>query len=221
MRPEEIRRRCEEILRRVPEHVTVLAAAKGRSPEEIRAAIAAGIAHVGENYVQEALSKRPHVPEPATWHMIGRLQRNKAKRALEVFDWVQTLDSLKLAERLERLLSREGKRLPVLVEVNIGREPQKAGVMPEEAADFIRELSRFPHLEVRGLMAIPPAPGDPEDSRPYFREMRRLFEELGREGIPGVEMEVLSMGMSADWEVAVEEGATMIRLGTLLFGPRD
>ena len=221
MRIDEIKRRCEGILKRVPEHVTVLAAAKGRSPEEIRAAIAAGIAHVGENYVQEALSKRPHVPEPATWHMIGRLQRNKAKRALEVFDWVQTLDSLKLAERLERLLSREGKRLPVLVEVNIGREPQKAGVMPEEAADFIRELSRFPHLEVRGLMAIPPAPGDPEDSRPYFREMRRLFEELGREGIPGVEMEVLSMGMSADWEVAVEEGATMIRLGTLLFGPRD
>ena len=220
MGPEEIKRRCEEVLRKVPEHVTVLAAAKGRTPEEIRAAIAAGIVHIGENYVQEALFKRPKVPEPATWHMIGHLQRNKAKKALEVFDWVQTLDSLRLAERLERLLSQEGRKIPVLVEVNIGREPQKAGVMPEALADFLRELARFPHLQVKGLMAIPPVPDDPEDSRPYFREMRRLFEALSREGIPGVAMEVLSMGMSADWEVAVEEGATMIRLGTVLFGPR-
>jgi len=204
----------------VPGHVTVLAAAKGRGPDEIRAAIAAGITHIGENYVQDALAKRPLVPEPATWHMIGRLQRNKAKKALDAFDWVQTLDSLKLAERLERLLAQRGRKLPVLVEVNIGREPQKAGVLPEDLADFIRDLSRLAHLEVKGLMAIPPAPEEPEDSRPYFREMRKLFEELGREGIPGVWMEVLSMGMSADWEVAVEEGATMIRLGTALFGPR-
>ncbi len=220
MGPEEIKRRCEEVLRKVPEHVTILAATKGRASEEVRAAIAAGIAHIGENYVQEALSKRPKVPDPATWHMIGRLQRNKARKALEVFDWVQTLDSLRLAERLERLLSQGGEELPVLVEVNIGREPQKAGVMPEQLPDFLRELSRFPHLRVKGLMAIPPVPEDPEDSRPYFREMRRLFEALSREGIPGVRMEVLSMGMSADWEVAVDEGATMIRLGTLLFGPR-
>ncbi len=220
MNPDEIKRRCEGILKRVPDHVTILAAAKQRSPEEVRAAIAAGISHIGENYVQEALAKRPRVPEPATWHMIGHLQRNKAKKALKVFDWLQTLDSLKLAARLERLLAQGERRLPVLVEVNIGREPQKAGVLPEDLGDFVRELSRFPHLEVRGLMAIPPEPEEPEDSRPYFREMRRLFEELSREGIPGVRMEVLSMGMSADWEVAVDEGATMIRLGTALFGPR-
>ncbi len=220
MNPDEIKRRCEGILKRVPDHVTVLAATKERSPEEIRAAIAAGISHIGENYVQEALAKRPRVPEPATWHMIGHLQRNKAKKALEAFDWIQTLDSVRLAERLERLLSQSDRKLPVLVEVNIGREPQKAGVLPEELGDFLREVSRFPHLGVRGLMAIPPEPEEPEDSRPYFREMRRLFEELSREGIPGVRMEVLSMGMSADWEVAVEEGATMIRLGTALFGPR-
>ncbi len=198
----------------------VLAATKGRRPEEIRAALAAGIRHIGENYVQEAAVKKPTVGGGATWHMIGHLQRNKAGKALEVFDWIQTLDSLRLAERLERLLSQRGKKLPVLVEVNIGREPQKAGVLPDALGDFLRDLSRFPHLEVRGLMAIPPAPRHPEDSRPYFREMRRLFEELGREGIPRVRMEVLSMGMSADWEVAVEEGATMIRLGTALFGPR-
>jgi len=220
MRPEEIARRCEEILRRLPPHVTLLAAVKGRSPEEIRAAIRAGIRHVGENYVQEAERKRPLVPEPASWHMIGRLQRNKARRALQVFDWLETLDSLPLAQRLERLLSQQDKKLPVLVQVNIGREPQKAGVAPEDVPEFVREVASLPHLEVRGLMAIPPIPQRPEDSRPYFREMKRLFDGLAAEKIPGVAMEVLSMGMSADWEVAVEEGATLIRLGTALFGPR-
>ncbi|HAF71311.1 MAG: Alanine racemase domain protein [Acetothermia bacterium 64_32] len=220
MLPGEITRRCEEVLRRVPGHVTVLAAVKGRGPEEIRAAIRAGIHHVGENYVQEAERKRPLVPEPASWHMIGRLQRNKAHRALGVFDWLQTLDSLPLAQRLERLLSQQERDLPVLVQVNIGREPQKAGLLPEDAPEFVRKVAGLPHLRVRGLMAIPPIPRRPEDSRPYFREMRRLFEELAAEKIPGVAMEVLSMGMSADWEVAVDEGATMVRLGTLLFGPR-
>lgn len=220
MRPEEIARRCEQVLRRLPAHVTLLAAVKGRSPEEIRAAIRAGIRHVGENYVQEAERKRPFVPEPASWHMIGRLQRNKARRALGVFDWLETLDSLSLAQRLERLLSQQDRKLPVLVQVNIGREPQKAGVPLEDVPEFVREVASLPHLQVRGLMAIPPIPQRPEDSRSYFREMRRLFDGLAAEKIPGVAMEVLSMGMSADWEVAVEEGATMIRLGTALFGPR-
>ncbi len=216
----EIERRVREVLARVPPGVTVLAATKGRSPEEIRAAVRAGIRHVGENYVQEAERKRPLVPEPATWHLIGRLQRNKARRALQIFDWLQTLDSLPLAERLERLLAQQGRELSVLVQVNIGREPQKAGVLPEELPGFLSQLAAFPHLKVRGLMAIPPAPVRPEDSRPYFRAMRKLFQGLRAEGITGIELEVLSMGMSADWEVAVEEGANMIRLGTILFGPR-
>lgn len=151
---------------------------------------------------------------------IGRLQKNKARRALSVFDWLQTLDSLPLAERLERLLAETERKLPVLVQVNIGREPQKAGVPPEELFEFVARVAALPHLEVRGLMAIPPAPARPEDSRPHFRAMRRLFEELRAEGIPGTKIEVLSMGMSADWEIAVEEGATMVRLGTALFGPR-
>ncbi|HIE47416.1 TPA: YggS family pyridoxal phosphate-dependent enzyme, partial [Candidatus Bipolaricaulota bacterium] len=215
-----IERRVREILARMPAGVTVLAATKDRHPDEIRAAIRAGIRAIGENYVQEAERKRPSVPEPATWHLIGRLQKNKARRALAVFDWLQTLDSLPLAERLERLLAASGRRLPVLVQVNVGREPQKAGVPPEELADFVSRVAALPHLEVRGLMAIPPAPSRPEDSRPYFRAMRRLFEGLKAEGIPGVRLDVLSMGMSADWEIAVEEGATMVRLGTALFGPR-
>lgn len=219
MQPGEIERRVEEVLARVPPEVTVLAATKGRTPEEIRAAVRAGIEHVGENYVQEAEAKRPHVPEPATWHLIGRLQRNKARRALRTFDWLQTLDSLSLAERLERILAGEGRVLPVLIQVNIGREPQKAGVLPEEVMEFAARLVGFPHLALRGLMAIPPAPARPEDSRPYFRNMRKLFEALKGE-LPGAKVDVLSMGMSADWQVAIEEGATMVRLGTVLFGPR-
>ncbi|MBC7093579.1 YggS family pyridoxal phosphate-dependent enzyme [Candidatus Bipolaricaulota bacterium] len=213
-------RRCEEILRRVPRGVTVVAAAKGRSAAEVREAIRAGITHIGENYVQEAEGKRRAVPEPATWHMIGPLQRNKARRALDTFDWIQTVDSLPLAEKLNGVLAQRGTTLPMLVQVNVGGEPQKAGVLPEAVPDFVRALARLPHLLVRGLMAIPPAPERPEDSRPHFRAMRRLFEALRAEGIPGVRMEILSMGMSQDWEIAVEEGATMVRLGTALFGPR-
>jgi len=161
----EIVRRTEALLARLPPGVTALAAGKERTAEELRAALEGGIRDLGENYVQEAERKRPLLP-PATWHMIGPLQRNKARRALNIFDWLQTLDSLALAQRLERLLSEREHTLPVLVQVNIGREPQKAGVLPEELPRFLREVGRLPHLRVRGLMAIPPAPKVPEDSRP-------------------------------------------------------
>jgi len=205
------------LLSRVPPGVTVVAATKGRPPDEIRAAIRAGISHIGENYVQDAVAKRTSIPEPATWHMIGHLQRNKAGKALDVFDWVQTLDSLPLAQRLEGAAVRVGKTLPVLVQVNIGREERKGGVLPEDVAAFVGQLRSLSHLSVQGLMAIPPEPTRPEDSRPHFRALRRLFDALRAEGSP---LDTLSMGMSADWEVAVEEGATMIRLGTALFGSR-
>lgn len=202
--------------------MTVLAAVKDRKPEEIREALQAGIAHIGENYVQEAERKRPLVPEPATWHMIGHLQSNKAKKAIQVFHWLQTLDSPELAQRLERVLSQTGKVLPVLIEVNIGREPQKSGLLPEDLPALVETIGQLPHLKLRGLMAVPPLPKEPDDSRPYCRAMAKLFREIQAE-LPEVERReftVLSMGMSADWEVAVEEGATMIRLGTALFGPR-
>jgi pyridoxal phosphate enzyme (YggS family) len=211
--------RCANVLRRVPAGVTVVAATKGRTPEEIREAIRAGISHIGENYVQDAVAKRALVSEPATWHMIGRLQRNKATKATDIFDWVQTVDSLELVERLDAAAARAGKTLPILVQVNIGREPRKAGALPEAVLSLVAEVSRFSHLVVRGLMAIPPLPERPEDSRPYFRALRQLRDELNRER-SGNALDVLSMGMSTDWEVAVEEGATVIRLGTALFEPR-
>lgn len=213
----EITKRCEEILRRLPPGVILVAAVKDRTPEEIRAALAAGVAHIGENYVQEGERKKAAVPEPATWHLIGRLQKNKAKRAGQIFDWIQTVDSWELAQKLSQAAAQIGKTLPILIEVNIGHEPQKAGVSPEEVFSLASAIKDLPCLELRGLMAIPPAPTRPEDSRPYFRAMGKLFQDLKKEGFP---LDTLSMGMSADWEVAVEEGATMIRLGTALFGPR-
>lgn len=214
-----VERRCREVLAEVPSHVDVLAAVKGRGPEEVRAAVRAGIVHLGGNYVQEVDKLRACVSEAAQWHMIGKLQKNKARKALQLFDWVQTVDSVGLAERLDRLVE-DGRSVAVLVQVNIGRESQKAGVLPEEAADLVRHLAALPGIAVRGLMTLPPMPEDPEDARPHFRRMRRLLEELQAEDIAGVRLEVLSMGMSDDWAVAVDEGATMIRLGTVLFGPR-
>lgn len=222
----EITKRCEELLRRVPPGVVVVAAAKDRTPEEIRAALGAGIAHIGENYVQEAERKRAAISEPAAWHMIGRLQANKANRAAHAFDWVQTVDSVKVARRLAAAVAPQGKPLPVLIQVNIGREPHKAGALPEDVLALAQAVGELAPLRLRGLMAIPPAGDSPEDSRPHFRAMRRLFEVLRAEAATShmkcdaTGFNILSMGMSADWEVAVEEGATMIRLGTALFGPR-
>ncbi|MFO8034083.1 MAG: YggS family pyridoxal phosphate-dependent enzyme [Candidatus Bipolaricaulota bacterium] len=210
---------CRKVLEQVPEDVTVLAAVKGRGADEVRAAIGAGIGHLGGNYVQHVEKLRPAVPEAAVWHMIGPLQKNKARKALEAFHWIQTVDSLELGQRLSRLAGPQGP-VSVLVQVNIGREPQKAGALPEDVPELVRALGELPGLDVRGLMTLPPLPEHPEDSRPYFRRMRRLLSDLEGEGISGGRLDVLSMGMSADWQVAVEEGATMIRLGTTLFGPR-
>ncbi|MEN3010729.1 MAG: YggS family pyridoxal phosphate-dependent enzyme, partial [Candidatus Bipolaricaulaceae bacterium] len=155
MNVEEIRARCEGILRRLPPQVTVVAAAKDRSPEKIRAALAAGIRHVGENYVQEAERKKRAISEPAVWHMIGRLQKNKAHKAAALFDWVQTVDSIELAQKLSAAATRLGRTLPVLIQVNIGREPQKAGVLPEHVFPLAEAIRALPGLELRGLMALP------------------------------------------------------------------
>ncbi len=214
-----VEERCRQVLEQVPDEVSVLAAVKGRSADEVRACLEGGIQHLGGNYVQEVGTLRPVVPQSAVWHMIGPLQKNKARKALQLFHWIQTVDSLVLGERLSRL-AEPRESVNVLVQVNVGREPQKAGVLPEDVPALVQSLAELPGLSVRGLMTLPPLPERPEDSRPYFRQMRLLLDDLRREDVSGVELEILSMGMSADWEVAVEEGATMIRLGTTLFGPR-
>lgn len=215
-----IRESVRKILAELPPGVLLVAAAKGRTPQEILEAIEAGVQIIGENYVQEAERAFSVIGQRAQWHMIGHLQKNKAKRAVEIFDMIETLDSVELAQALEKHCARLNRVMPVLVEINSGREPQKSGVFPEDAEALIREVSRFPHLKILGLMTMGPRFGDPEDARPYFHETKKLFDKLKALQIPNVEMQYLSMGMSNSYTIALEEGANIVRIGTKIFGER-
>ncbi|MBE3111175.1 MAG: YggS family pyridoxal phosphate-dependent enzyme [Acidobacteria bacterium] len=208
------------ILRELPPGVELVAAAKTRTAAEILEAVEAGVKIIGENYVQEAAGVFPAVGRRARWHFIGHLQTNKVKKAVDIFDLVETVDSIGLGREIDRRSAAAGKTMDVLVEVNSGREPQKAGVLPEEAEPLVRALAGLPNLRVLGLMTMSPFEGDPEDFRPYFKETKKVWDELKALAIPGAEMRRLSMGMTNSWRVAVEEGATMVRIGTAVFGPR-
>ena len=208
------------ILRELPPGVELVAAAKTRTASEILQALEAGVRIIGENYVQEAADVFPAIGGRARWHFIGHLQTNKVKKAVEIFDLVETVDSIALGREIDKRSAAAGKTMDILVEVNSGREQQKAGLLPEEAEPLVRALAGLPHLRVRGLMTMGPFEGDPEDSRPYFKETRRVWEALKTLAIPGTEMRHLSMGMTNSWKVAIEEGATMVRIGTAIFGPR-
>jgi pyridoxal phosphate enzyme (YggS family) len=202
--------------------VKLVAVSKTVGVESIRQAIAAGVTVVGENKVQEASFKRPQLLDvPAEWHLIGSLQKNKANRAAEVFDWIESLDDLELAAKLDRACERLAKRMPVLIQINVGMEASKSGIAEEEAIEFSRRVAAFTHLDVRGLMAIPPFTEDPEQARPYFIRLRELAQRIEREQVGGVSMKELSMGMSHDFPVAIQEGATLVRVGTAIFGPRQ
>jgi len=205
--------------------VTFLGVTKTVPPELIKAAIESGLRVVGENRVQEAASKISELKELTSyynveWHLIGHLQSNKARRALELFDAVQTVDSLRLVERLDTLAGESGRRLPVFIEVNLGKEASKSGIPPREALSLCEQMQKFANLRLRGLMAVPPFLENPEAVRPFFRRLRELRDEARRVGIVGEKFNELSMGMTNDFEVAIEEGATMVRIGTALFGER-
>lgn len=215
-----IKRRAEILLREIPENITLLAAAKTRSIEEVKAAFEAGIRHFGHNYVQEARAMLDNVDFKAEWHLIGHLQRNKARDAVGLFDMVETLDSVRLAEELEKRCAVAGKKVEVLIEINSGAEEDKTGILPQDLGSLLETAARLTHVRLVGLMTMGPLTGDPELSRPYFSKTRRLFEEIKSSHITDAEMRVLSMGMSGSYRVAIEEGATMVRLGTALFGPR-
>jgi len=195
--------------RRSPNEVTLIAVTKTFPAEAVTAAIAAGIANVGENRVQEARDKQPLVAGKV--HLIGHLQSNKAKDAVRLFDMIQSVDSIELAEKLARAADAAAKQQEILLQVNIGREPQKSGIDPAEVAGAVKQLVAYPSLRLRGLMAIPPA-GEAEETRRFFRELRMMRDAEG--------MEQLSMGMSEDYEVAIEEGSTMVRVGRAIFGSR-
>lgn len=211
----------ERILSEIPEHVTLVAAGKTRNPAEIEAAIRGGLQHVGHNYVQEAQSMLDAIGNRVQWHMIGHLQRNKAKVAVSMFDMIESLDSWRLAKELEKRCAHAEKTLPVLIEINSGSEESKTGVLPENTRALIEKIAELPHLRIQGLMTMGPGFGDPEDARPYFQATRQTFERIANRNLPNVEMRILSMGMSNSYRVAIEEGATMIRLGTILFGERQ
>jgi pyridoxal phosphate enzyme (YggS family) len=216
-----IEENVKKILEELPPGVELEAAAKTRTPEEILQAAEAGVRIFGENYVQEALAAFNVVGHRAKWHFIGHLQRNKVKKAVEIFDMIETVDSLELASEIERRCGQREKIMPVLIEINSGKEPQKFGVLPEDAEELIREISALKNIKIQGLMTMGPMFGDPENARPYFIETRKLFERIKALNLPGVEMKHLSMGMTNSYRVAIEEGANIVRIGTKIFGPRD
>ena len=215
-----IAQRVKRVLASIPRHVLLVAAAKTRSPEEVRAAIDAGVAAVGYNYVQEAERVIPAIERAAGWHLIGHLQRNKARRAAAVFDMIETIDSLRVVSAVDRHCADIGKDMPVLIEINSGRESNKTGVVPDEAEGLIEQVAALQHIRVQGLMTMGPRFGNPDDARPYFRLTKGLFDRLAASNLPNVEMRYLSMGMSNTYRVTVQEGANMVRIGTLLFSDR-
>jgi len=210
-----------EIRNSLPEGVLLVAAAKTRLPEEVQAAIDSGIKILGYNYLQEAERIHQIIGNSVQWHMIGHLQRNKVKKAVEIFDMIETIDTVKLAEEVNKRCAAINKIMPVLIEINSGKELNKTGVLPENVDKLIEQISSFPNIRVQGLMTMGPGFGNPEDARPYFQTTKFAFDRLIKAGIPNVEMRYLSMGMSNSYKIAVEEGANIVRVGTKLFGERS
>ena len=215
-----IRHNATRILDELPENVCLVAAAKTRTPEEVREAVEAGVKIIGENYVQEAEKAYEVIGNKVEWHFIGHLQKNKAKKAIAIFDMIETVDSVELAREIDKRCEQAGKTMPVLIEINSGREIQKSGVYPEDAERLIREISNLDRVRVKGLMTMGPMYGNPEKARPYFRETRNVFDKIKGLAIPNVEMKYLSMGMTNSYHVALEEGANMVRIGSKIFGER-
>ena len=209
------------LIQELPHGVRLLAAAKTRTPAEVRQAVAAGITIIGENYVQEAEAARPTVGPGVAWHFIGHLQKNKVKKAVELFDMIETVDSAALAREIHRRCSQIGRTMPVLIEVNSGREPQKSGVFPEDAEALVSEIAPLGNIRIMGLMTMGPLVADPGELRPCFSATRQLFERIRSLNIPNVTMEYLSMGMTDSYRLAVEEGANLVRIGSLIFGKRS
>lgn len=211
-------------VRRNPDDVTLMAVTKMVQPQYIREGYAAGLRVFGENRVQEFEGKHEALSDlkDAEWHLIGHLQSNKAKRAAELFSFVDSVDSLRLAEKLNQAAEQSNKKVRVLIEIKVGEEASKAGIPLDspELESLLRAAPKLEHLQIRGLMTVPPFTDNPEGARPYFRVLRDLRDQIAARNLPGIQMTALSMGMSHDFEVAVEEGSTCVRVGTAIFGGR-
>lgn len=210
----------KNILKSLPAGIELVAATKDRTIDEIEQAIAAGITTIGENYIQEAQRKFSFLGKKVHWHFIGHLQTNKAKYAAGLFDMIETLDSLALAQALDKECKKINKLMPVLIEVNSATEEQKYGVWPDEVESFINELSAYPNLKPMGLMTMGPWLEDQTLLRPYFVRTKRLFDALKQTSAKHLDWRYLSMGMSASYKLAIEAGANIVRIGTAIFGPR-
>ncbi len=216
---EDIEKACNKIRKDFKE-IKILAASKSQSPEKIKVVYDLGIHLFGENYVQEAEKKIEILKDLSIeWHFIGRLQTNKVKKALRLFSCIQTLDRLTLAQEIQKQAEKLDLKVPVMIEINIGKEITKGGIFPEKLEDFIEKIKNFNRIKVIGLMCLPPLEESSEKARPYFKKMRKLFEKI--KSYMGYEFRELSMGTSYDFIIAIEEGATIIRIGEALFGKRD
>lgn len=220
----EIRSRMDEAARksgRDPSAIRLVAAVKSQGRDRIEEAIRAGIKLIGHNYIQEAASEKPtSCPEDVKFHMIGHVQRNKARKACELFDVIEAIDDSRILKQLDSACSELNKKLDLMIQVNLAGEVQKSGVSKEEISDLIQATLEFKHLKVIGLMTMPPFFDDPDRARPFFAELRELRDNLTRDCVLDVSAKELSMGMTGDFEAAIEEGATIVRIGTALFGPR-
>lgn len=205
---------------RDPSAVTLVAVTKTVDVQRVREAVAAGALILGENRVQEAREKIEAIGHVAYWHLIGHLQTNKAKYAVRLFQLIHSVDTIELAREIDKQAAKFGKVQNILIEVNIAGEASKAGMAVKEAPALVREAAKLKNIFIQGLMTMPPDSEDPEESRPYFSVLRELSQSIAKEGVPNVSMKELSMGMSGDFEVAIEEGATMVRVGTAIFGER-
>ena len=212
-----IRENVQQLLKELPSGVELVAAAKTRTAEEVLQAVEAGIKTIGENYVQEAERVYPAIGNKARWHLLGHLQKNKVKKAVALFDMIETVDSFDLAQEIDKRCAQIGKVMPVLVEINSGREQQKSGVLPENVEALIKEISELSNIKVMGLMTMGPRFGNPDDARPYFVITRQIFEQIKALKLPNVEMKYLSMGMTNSYRVALEEGANVVRIGVKIF----
>ncbi|MCR4841779.1 MAG: YggS family pyridoxal phosphate-dependent enzyme [Eubacterium sp.] len=214
----------EDACRRVgrdPDEVTLISVSKTKPVEDIRDVYEGGCRDFGENKVQEIVKKVPELPDDIRWHMIGHLQTNKVKQVIDKACLIHSVDSVHLAEEIEKQAARLDMTVDILLEVNIAREETKFGMMKSEAIDMVKEIAGFPHIRIVGLMTIAPYVDDPENNRPIFRALKDLSVDIMKENIDNVSMGVISMGMSNDYVVAVEEGATLVRVGTSIFGERN
>ena len=216
-----IKENVKKILDELPTSVELVAASKTRTPEEILQAIQAGIKIIGQNYVQEAQKAYSIIGHQVKWHFIGHLQRNKVKKAVEIFDMIETIDSIALASEIDKQCRRLDKIMPILIEINSGREQQKYGIFPEDMEDLTKKISGLKNIKIQGLMTMGPMFGNPEDARPYFVETKKVFDKIRTLDIPDIEMRYLSMGMTNSYLVAIEEGANLVRIGSKIFGPRN